>query len=118
MINLAHVVMDGNLTADPELKKTPNGKSVSTFCLAVNHSEPKEENGESDVSFIDVEAWEREADNCSNFLKKGRKVTVIGSLRQDRWKSTDGISRQKYKVVASKVRFDSYTKKEDVRRAA
>ncbi len=117
MANIAHIVMDGNLTADPESKKTPNGKSVTTFSVAVNHNDPKGEKEEADVSFFDIEAWEKDADKCATFLKKGRKVTIIGNLRQDRWKSADGISRQKFKVVATSVRFDGSMYKE-ARKAA
>ncbi|MCE9500745.1 MAG: single-stranded DNA-binding protein [Leptospira sp.] len=109
MSNIAHIVLDGNLTADPELKKTPNGKSVSTFSIAVNHTDSKDEEGKSDdVSFLDVEAWENTAERCAEFLKKGRGVTVIGNIKQDRWKSPDGTPRTKLKVVASSVRFNGF----------
>ena len=117
MVNIAHIVMDGNLTADPEAKKTPNGKKVTTFSIAVNHTDPKGDKEEGEVSFFDVEAWEKDGEACASYLKKGRKVTVIGTLRQDRWKTADGLSRQKYKIVASRVRFDSAQYKE-VKKAA
>ncbi|MBE7412860.1 MAG: single-stranded DNA-binding protein [Leptospiraceae bacterium] len=117
MVNIAHIVMDGNLTADPEAKKTPNGKNVTTFSIAVNHTDPKGDKEEGEVSFFDVEAWEKDGEACASYLKKGRKVTVIGTLRQDRWKTADGLSRQKYKIVASRVRFDSAQYKE-VKKAA
>lgn len=104
--NLAYIFADGNLTSDPEKKKTPTGKSLAAFTIAVNHYSSKEESGESDVSFFDVEAWEKLGENCCEYLKKGSKVTVIGLLKQDRWKSADGTPRSKVKISAQQVRFD------------
>ncbi|HMV43976.1 MAG TPA: single-stranded DNA-binding protein [Leptospiraceae bacterium] len=112
MRNLAFAILDGNLTADPELKTIGNGKKVSTFSLAVNHDH-KEEDGaaNNEVSYIDIEAWDKVAENCSEFLKKGRKVTILGYIKQDRWKSADGANRQRWKVIASTVRFDGFAEK-------
>lgn len=106
MRNLAAVFLDGYLTSTPELRKTPNGKNVTTFSIAVNHDFNKDNSGEG-VSFIEIEAWEKLAQNCVQYLEKGRKVTVQGDIRQVRWKSPDGVSRQKIKVVAASIRFDS-----------
>jgi single-strand DNA-binding protein len=113
MRNLAYAILDGNLTADPEIKTIGNGKKVSTFSLAVNHDYKEDEGGaaNNDVSYIDIEAWDKVAENCSEFLKKGRKVTILGNIKQDRWKSVDGASRQRWKVIASTVRFDGFTEK-------
>lgn len=112
MRNLAFAILDGNLTADPEIKTVANGKKVSTFSLAVNH-EFKEEEGaaNNEVSYIDIEAWDKIAENCSEFLKKGRKVTILGYIKQDRWKSADGSNRQRLKVIASTVRFDGFVER-------
>jgi single-strand DNA-binding protein len=107
--NIAFAVIDGNLTNDPELKTVGNGKKVSTFNIAINHDSYSKE--ESEVSFMEIEAWDKVAENCSEFLKKGRKVTILGSLKQDRWKSSDGSNRNKWKVVATSVRFDSFAEK-------
>ena len=105
---MAYTILDGNLTSDPETKKINNGKTITTFSIAINHYSKTSEDGNGEVSYIDVETWDKLADNCSEFLKKGKMVTVIGSLRQERWKSQDGTNRQKYKVIASSVRFDSF----------
>lgn len=105
MNNLDVVVLDGNLTADPETKKTKTGKVVTTFTIAMNH-EWGAKDGNKHVSFISIETWERLAENCAEFLKKGSKVTVNGSLRQDRWQDDDGKTQSKIKVLAQVVRFD------------
>lgn len=113
MKNLSYIILDGNLTSDPEDKKIPGGKTLATFTVAVNHTaQSGEENEKEDVSFFEVEAWEKLGENCAEYLKKGSKVTVMGNLRQNRWKSQEGESRSKVKVVASTVRFDSPRKKE------
>ncbi|EQA35414.1 single-strand binding family protein [Leptospira inadai serovar Lyme str. 10] len=108
MKNLSITVVDGFLTADPELKKVASGKSVVHFTLAVNHNFRKIEGEEPEVSYLDVEAWERTAENCSEYLKKGKKVTVVGHLKQDRWKNQEGQARSRLKIIADEVRFDSF----------
>lgn len=104
--NLAYVFADGNLTSDPEHKTTSNGKSLTLFTIAVNHGFGKDQSSENDVSFFEVETWDKLAQNCGEYLKKGSKVTVIGLLKQDRWKSSEGSSRSKVKISAQQVRFD------------
>jgi single-strand DNA-binding protein len=105
MKNLSYVILDGNLVSDPELKELSSGKNVANFTLAINHSSE-----EDDVSFVDIEAWDKLGENCEEYLNKGSRVTVLGNLKQDRWKTQDGNSRNKIKVVASTVRFDSTNK--------
>ncbi|MFB5649070.1 single-stranded DNA-binding protein [Leptospira wolffii] len=113
MKNISVTVLDGYLTNDPELKKTQTGKSVAKFTLAVNHQFKRQEGEEGDVSYLDIEVWEKNAENCTEFLRKGKKVTVVGQLRQDRWKNQEGQSRSKVKVVADEVRFDSFGERKE-----
>ncbi|TGM97980.1 single-stranded DNA-binding protein [Leptospira yasudae] len=106
MKNLAHIILDGNLTADPELKTLNSGKNVATFTLAVNHDYKSTPEEPGEVSYVEIELWERQAVNANEYLKKGKKATVIGELRQDRWKTQDGSNRSKLKVIGHTVRFD------------
>ncbi|TGK06818.1 single-stranded DNA-binding protein [Leptospira semungkisensis] len=108
MKNISLTVLDGYLTSDPELKRTQSGKSVASFTVAVNHNFKKTEGEEPEVSYIEIESWSRTAENVSEYLKKGKKVTVIGQLKQDRWKNQEGQNRSKVKVIADEVRFDSF----------
>ncbi len=101
--NTAFVFVEGNLTADPESKKIGNGKTVTTFSVAVNHS--WDEN-DSEVSFLDIETWDKSAEYCAEYLKKGRSVTVIGQIKQDRWKTAEGANRNRVKIIAWGVRFN------------
>jgi single-strand DNA-binding protein len=118
--NFAVTFLEGNLTADPELKKVGNGKVLTTFSIAVNHSYKDES---EEVSYVDVETWDTLAENCHEYLKKGRSVTIIGNLKQDRWKSSDGVNKSRMKIVALEVRFNpiersSYKEAKEEKKAA
>lgn len=109
MNNLALVVLDGRLVADPE-RKDMQKNTLTKFRVASNH-----EFGNADdkkfVSYFQVECWSKLADACATYLKKGSKVTIQGDLRQDRWEDSRGQKRSAVKVLARSVRFDT-TKKE------
>ena len=105
MINLSQIIIDGNLTRDPELRKTPNDKMVTNFRVAVNH-EWGNKDGNKSVSYFPVECWGKLAENCQEYLTKGSKVTVQGELREDRWLDSEGKQKSKLKVLARSVRFD------------
>lgn len=112
MKNLAIAILDGNLVRDPETKQTKNEKTVTRFSIALNH-EWGAKDGNKAVSFVDVECWDRLAETCGEYLKKGRYVTVTGNLRQDRWQGKDGKTQSKLKIVAQNVRFGSGERRED-----
>lgn len=103
MINIAHVIIDGNLTRDPEMKTTSNGKTVASFSIAVNHKD-------DETSYFDIQCWDKVATNVSEYLRKGSKVTILGTLKQQRWKTDGGENRSKVIINASSVRFDSKPK--------
>jgi single-strand DNA-binding protein len=89
----------GNLTKDPEVKETKTGKKVCVFTIAIN-------NRPSDnVLYMDVEAWNKTADNCAKFLSKGRKVMVDGRLHLNSWKNSEGQTRNKIFCIADIVTF-------------
>lgn len=111
MNNLALVVLDGNLTHDPETKQTHTGKTVTTFTVALNHGYGGDDNNRS-VSYIPIETWDKLAENCADFLKKGSFVTISGDIRQDRWRDAEDKSHSKIKVVARNVRFDNVKRRE------
>lgn len=113
MNNLSLAVLDGNLTRDPEMKTIKTGKVVTTFTVAMNHEYGSKE-GNKTVSYIAIETWDKLAENCAAYLKKGSRVTVSGSLREDRWKDDQGKPHNRHKVVAMTVRFDSSKEKEKV----
>ncbi|ADK82804.1 MULTISPECIES: single-stranded DNA-binding protein [Sediminispirochaeta] len=100
-----HVFVAGNLTKDPGLKKTPGGRAVCTFSIAVNRDYQAGEEEKKDVSFFTIETWATLAENCATYLEKGREVHVIGRLQQDRWTDAEGGRHERVKIVANRVEF-------------
>jgi single-strand DNA-binding protein len=101
------VVLLGRLARDPELKYAPSGAPVCSFSVATNHHYTKSDGQKAQsVTFVDIVAWRRLAEICSQFLKKGRQVLVSGSLKQERW--TDAKTQQprsRLKILAREVKF-------------
>ena len=101
----------GRLTRDPELRYTPAGTAVCKFGLAINRSFRNQEgNNIEDTLFINVSAWGRQAEHCSQFLKKGKRVAVNGELRSNNWQDREGNKRVSYEINARSVQFLDYMK--------
>ena len=107
-----NVVLIGRLTRDPELRYIPNsGTAVSTFSLAVDKQLSKEKKQEMEsrnqptADFINIVVWGRMAENCANFLAKGRLVAVQGRIQSGSYEAKDGTKRYTTDVVASNVEF-------------
>jgi single-strand DNA-binding protein len=114
MNSLNSVLLEGNLTRDPELKYTPKGTAVCSFAIASNRSFKQEEEYQQEVSYFDVTTWSHLAEVCNEYLKKGRGVRVVGRLKQDRWDDPEGNGRSKVFVIAEHVEFKPERKKEDL----
>ncbi len=107
MASFNKVILIGNLTRDPELKYTPKGTAVAKLGLAVNRSW-KTETGETreEVTFIDVDAFGRQAEVIGQYLKKGRPLMVEGRLKLDQWDDkTTGQKRSRLGVVLESFQF-------------
>lgn len=106
MNGLNTVILGGNLTRDLELRKTPGGQSVSELGLAINE-DYKNKNGESvsRTCFVDVVTWDRQAELCAEYLRKGSPVLVEGKLQLDQWESPQGEKRSRIRVRAFRVQF-------------
>jgi len=102
-MNLNNLTLSGFLSRDPELRKTTTGKSVCTLGLAIN----SEYKGKHEVTFVDVKVWNASGEACAKYLKKGSGVSVIGSLKQDRWTDNEGKTHYKHYVLAQRVEFGS-----------
>lgn len=105
MNNLNSILVEGNLTRDPELTETPKGTSVCNFSVASNRFYKRDQEMQKEVSFFDVEVWARLAETCAEHLSKGRGVRVVGRLKQDRWQDKDGNPRSRIKIVGEHVEF-------------
>ena len=107
-----NVVLIGRLTRDPELRYIPNtGTPVSTFSLAIDKQisrEKKQEmesKGQPTADFINIVVWGKQAENCANYLAKGRLTAVQGRLQSRSYDGKDGIRRYTTEVVAERVQF-------------
>ncbi len=99
------VMLMGNLTRDPELRQTPNGKDVVNFSLALNRAY-RDSSGEwqEATDFIDIVAWGPLAERVAQYMSKGRRCLVQGRLQSRSWEQ-DGQKRNKVEVLAGDVTF-------------
>lgn len=102
MLNLA--VLMGRLTAEPELRYTPNNVPVTTFTLAVNRSYAKA-GTERQTDFINIVAWRSTAEFVTKYFHKGQLVAVEGQIQTRSYQDKQGINRRAFEVVASNVHF-------------
>lgn len=96
------VVASGNLTRDPEMRYTPNGKAVVEFAIAVN-----EGSGDHRTTvFLECVAWEKQAELVAEYCRKGRKVLINGNITTDSWNDkTTGAKRTKTIIRCRNVEF-------------
>jgi single-strand DNA-binding protein len=100
------VTLLGNVVRDPRLKTLPSGKSVCEFGLALNRRW-LDLNGDAkqETTFVDVTAWNQQAEVITQYCQKGRPLLVEGRLEQERWETPAGEKRSRLKVVARRVTF-------------
>jgi single-strand DNA-binding protein len=107
MANFNKVIIAGNLTRDPELRYTPKGVAIAKITLAVNRTW-KSETGETkeEVTFVDIDAFGKQAETIGQYLKKGRPFLVEGRLKLDQWEDKNTHQKQsKLKVVLEGFSF-------------
>ena len=107
MADLNKVFLMGRLTYDPELRYTPSGSAVTDLRMATSRTwTSKEGDRKEETLYIDVTVWDRQAENCCQYLKKGSGIHVEGYLKMDTWDDkTTGEKRSKIKVQAERVQF-------------
>lgn len=107
MADLNKVFLMGRLTFDPELRRTPSGSAVTELRMATTRSwSGRDGERREETLFIDVTVWDRQAETCCQFLRKGSAVHVEGSLKMDTWDDKNtGEKRSKVKVQAERVQF-------------
>lgn len=107
MPNFNKVILAGNITRDPELRYTPKGTAVAKIGLAINRNW-KDESGQQkeEVTFVDVDAFGRQAEVISQYLKKGRPILVEGRLKLDQWDDKQtGQKKSRLGVVLESFQF-------------
>lgn len=103
-MNLNKAMIIGFLTRDPEIRTTPNGKTVASFSIATNfvwtdQSGQKREKAE----FHNIVAWARLAEICGQYLKKGAKIYLEGRLQTRDWVGQDSVKRYRTEIVAENM---------------
>ncbi|MCK4392315.1 single-stranded DNA-binding protein [Candidatus Bipolaricaulota bacterium] len=104
--SLNKVLLIGNLTADPELKYTSSGTARTKFRIAINR-QYKDSSGQlqEETAFVPIVAWGTQAENCANYLNKGRSVAVEGRLRIYNFTDEEGQEVRWFEIVAQNVQF-------------
>jgi len=106
MASLNRVMIIGNLGSEPEMRFTPNGNPVTSFRVATNRIYTTSE-GErkQETEWFTVVAWNKLAEQCNQFLTKGRLVYAEGRLRTRNWEGQDGQKRYRTEIIANRVTF-------------
>lgn len=106
MASLSKIMLIGNLGSDPEMRFTPNGKAVTSFRLATNYRYTTSA-GESreETDWFRITVFGKQAEQCNQFLTKGRQVYVEGRLHARNWQGQDGQMRTSLEVIANRVLF-------------
>lgn len=103
MDNFNQVILLGRLTADPELKQTQSGTSVTSFTLAVNREFKKD--GDPEADFFTIKAFGQSAEFACRFFKKGSAALVVGELQNRKWTDKQGQARTSTEIIASRIKF-------------
>lgn len=98
------VILIGNLTKDPELKQTQGGVSVCNISIAVSR-DYTDSDGNRQADFFNINVWREKGENCHKYLKKGRKVAIVGSIQNRSYEDKDGAKRTVTEIIASDVEF-------------
>ena len=106
MASFNQVILLGNLTRDVELRHTPSNQAVANIGLAMNRQfQTKDGERREETTFVDCEAWGRQAEVMAQYLSKGRPVFIQGRLKLDTWQDQQGQNRSKLKVVVENFQF-------------
>jgi single-strand DNA-binding protein len=106
MTGLNRVLLTGNLTRDPESRKTPSGTHVCVLRVACSTARKTADGGwEERPNYFDVEVFGNRAETCARYLAKGRPVAIDGRLHWSEWSTKEGAKRQSVSIHAETVQF-------------
>ena len=103
--NFNKVILGGRLTADPELKTTPSGLSVTTFTIAVNRRFVSQNGNEPQADFINCTAWRQTAEFITRYFRKASSICIVGSIQTRSWTDNQGNKRFATEVVVDEAMF-------------
>lgn len=99
----------GNLGANPTLRTTPSGGTVTNFNIAIDRRYYRGMGDDrtlvKEVDWVPVVCWGTLATTCSNYLQKGSKVSVTGSLRPRTYTDSNGTTKNTFEIIANEVHF-------------
>ena len=104
-LNLNKIIIGGRLTADPELKTTPSGVTVTSFTVAVNRRFGGKNGEEAQTDFFTVTAWRQTAEFITRYFRKPSSICVVGSIQTRSWTDKDGQKRFATEIVADEAYF-------------
>ncbi len=111
-LNLNKVILAGRLTADPELKQTTSGISVTSFSIAVNRRFAKQGDAVQ-ADFINCVAWRQQAELITKYFRKGSSICILGNIQTRTWTDNQGAKRYATEVIVDEVNFvDSKSERE------
>jgi single-strand DNA-binding protein len=106
MASVNKVILIGNLGRDPELRYTKDGRAVANFTLATSDRwRDKEGASQERTEWHRIVVWDKQAENCAQYLQKGRSVYIEGRLQTREWEDREGQKRQTTEIVAANVTF-------------
>jgi single-strand DNA-binding protein len=105
MNSLNLLSLEGRLTADPLVKATEKGTLLCSFSIAHNRFFKIGDETKQEVSFFDVEAWDKTAELCRDLALKGTLVRITGRLRQNRWEDAEGNPHARIVITADRIEF-------------
>ena len=106
MATLNKIILIGNLGSDPEMRYTPDGKSVTSFSMATNYRYTTSGgDNREETDWFRVTVWGRQAEQVNQFLSKGQQAYVEGRLHARTWQGQDGQTRTSLEVTANRVLF-------------
>ncbi len=106
MVSVNRMTIVGNLGSDPEMRFTPSGRPVTSFRVATNWRYTSAE-GErrEETEWFTIVCWSKLAEQCNQYLTKGRLVYVEGRLKTSTWEGQDGQQRSRNEIIADRVKF-------------
>ncbi len=106
MNQLNSLIIEGNVTREPEFKETANGHKICNIPVAVNRFYKNTDGeGVNEVSFFNIETFGKMAESCQKNCDKGRGIRVVGRLKQSRWTNSEGKTASRISIIAEHVEF-------------
>ena len=102
---LNYIVIMGRLTRDPELRRTPSGRAVCSFTVAVDRDFQPRDGTEKQTDFVDCVAWEQRGEFVSKWFSKGSMIVVEGRLQSRKWQDKAGQNRVSWEINVSNTHF-------------